>query len=243
MRGEQHLLGCSLEKLTRGREAEPFVDGHGFAAGVNRHPTRPKVQGVLRCGLHERRADALPALFRHDEDALDVSRAARGRARPRHPGHERQPRHANDLGSGSGLGLGQSCDKGEMRVVVVGPPRVKVDREGRDGLIGLLVRCRVQPAVEPGAPGPPDLQGRCPCVQCVAGIDHSRRKALRRFRGKRPTKSDCCRWSAFVVGTLRLRYALTRCYISRPFPQIRYAHGNCRCWNIGLSDGSLHLGA
>lgn len=48
------LLGWQLQELRRGRETEPLVDGHSPTAGVNRHPTRSKAQGVLHGGLHER---------------------------------------------------------------------------------------------------------------------------------------------------------------------------------------------
>jgi len=80
-----------------------------------------------------------PALFRHEEDALDVPRAASCHARPRHPRDQREPRHPDDAASC------QASDEGQMRVIVVGPPGGKVSREGVHGLLRLLGGGRVQP--------------------------------------------------------------------------------------------------
>jgi hypothetical protein len=38
-----------LKKLSGRRETEPLIYGHGPTAGVNRHATRAKAQGVLGC--------------------------------------------------------------------------------------------------------------------------------------------------------------------------------------------------
>ena len=133
-------LGMSrVKKLAGRRETEPLIERHGFAAGVNRHPTRPEAQGMLCCGPHKLRTNALPALFRQDEQALDVCRVPSAIARPRRTWDESQPHHAD------GLALGRSSDKGNMRVFVIGPPCFKVHGEGLDGLPGPLVGRRVHP--------------------------------------------------------------------------------------------------
>ena len=90
-------------------------------------------------GFDEPRPDPPAPVLGQDEDALNVAGAPRHGAGPRHPRHEREPRHADRSG------VGGTSEEGDVGPTVVRPPAVEGDREGVEGLLGPLVRRRVQP--------------------------------------------------------------------------------------------------
>ena len=98
---------------------------------------------MLRGSLHQRRADPLASLPRHDEDALDVCGQPTGRSRSRHTRDERDPGHADDLWSK------ESGHERQVRVPVCSPPLRELHRECVNGPLIWFLLAGVQPQ-EPG---------------------------------------------------------------------------------------------
>lgn len=132
-----------LEKLPRRLEAQPFVHRHCRAAGVDRHANGPEGCRMLRRSLHQRRADPLAALLRHDEDALDVCGQPTGRSRSRYTRDERDPGHTDDLR------LKKPSHERQVRLPVCSPPLRELHRERVNGPLIWLLFASVQPQ-EPG---------------------------------------------------------------------------------------------
>ncbi len=98
---------------------------------------------MLRSSLHERRADPLASLLRHDEDALDVCGQPTYRSRSGHARDERDPGHADDLR------LEESSHERYVRVLAGRPPL----RELRCKIVDRPL-CRVlMMGIQPRQPG------------------------------------------------------------------------------------------
>ncbi|CAM3274050.1 hypothetical protein OCAE111667_01165 [Occultella aeris] len=63
-----------MQELSGRLEAQPLIHRNRLATGMDGHTKGSELCCVPASGVHERRADPLAALLRHDEDALDVRR-------------------------------------------------------------------------------------------------------------------------------------------------------------------------
>lgn len=129
----RRLTRRPVHQLSRRLKSQPLVHWHRPPPRVDGHTSRSEAQRMLRSGLDERRADPLASVLGHDEKTLNVCRMAACGSRPRDPGEESEPCHADDLRAE------MSSDERGVRMLVVCPPPRDVLCEGVNGLLCRLL--------------------------------------------------------------------------------------------------------